>query len=479
MFNFENTYSALSTKLFSKVLPTPVTEPSLVCWNEDLANKLGLDHTAYNKQTLANLFSGNQQFENSIPIAQAYAGHQFGHFNILGDGRTILLGEHVKDNNRFDIQLKGSGPTPYSRRGDGRGTLSSMLREYLMSEAIYSLGIATSRSLTVVETKEIIQRQRTEHSAILTRVNSSHLRVGTFEYARYLDDEQVLSELLNYAIKRHYPTLLAKENPALAFVETVMNQQIDLIVDWMRVGFIHGVMNTDNCTISGETIDYGPCAFMNAYDPKTVFSSIDTQGRYAFGNQPAIVQWNMSCLAGALLPLIHEKESVAIDLAQQLLNKFPELFKAKYETMLSHKLGFEKADQSIVTFAKTFLNFLATHKLDYTNAFLALENEKLIDALHLNEDFNHWRKKLNELRNEHKVDEDAAHDLMQKNNPSFIPRNHLVEEALNEASFKKDMTLFNELLAILKRPYERSEFNSKYQTAPSNFDSGYQTFCGT
>jgi len=329
-FNFDNTYLALPGELFTVCPPTPVSQPQLVAFNDSLANELGLSTSNIQPDELADIFSGNVLPEGAASLAQAYSGHQFGHFSRLGDGRALLLGEQITpDGRRYDLQLKGSGPTPYSRRGDGLATLSAMLREYLISEAMHALGIPTTLSLAVVVTGEPVYREQVQPGAVLTRVAKSHIRVGTFEHISQFSSVETLKVFTEYVLKRHYPELLQTENPVLSFLQKVIEKQTDLIVSWMRVGFIHGVMNTDNMAVSGETIDYGPCAFMNAYKPETVFSSIDTGGRYAFGNQPEMALWNLTRLAESLLPLIDTDIKKAIAKAEDVLNSFQHLFEHK------------------------------------------------------------------------------------------------------------------------------------------------------
>ncbi|MFN9110972.1 MAG: protein adenylyltransferase SelO, partial [Bacteroidota bacterium] len=366
-WNIDNSYSNLPERLFSHVHPQQIDNPSLVLYNQALGNELGLKISRESNEILAELFSGKKLPPNSKPIAQAYAGHQFGHFNMLGDGRALLIGEQITpDNKRYDIQLKGSGLTPYSRRGDGQATLSAMLREYLYSEAMHGLGIATTRSLAVVKTGEEVVRQELHEGAILTRVASSHIRVGTFEYAAHLQGKDTLRALFDYTIERHYPHLKEKENPALALLTEVMQRQIALITEWMRVGFIHGVMNTDNMSIACETIDYGPCAFMNTYHPDTVFSSIDTKGRYAYGNQPAIAHWNIGCLASALLELIDDNQDTAVEKAKALLQTFPELFRKEWYQILGRKTGLIDPDDTEKRMIDELLEIMKIHQADYT-----------------------------------------------------------------------------------------------------------------
>jgi len=385
-FRFDNSYRTLPAKLFEECNPTAVAQPQLIILNEVLAKDLGLNFNGISNEEVAEFLSGNRIIEGAQPIAQAYAGHQFGYFNMLGDGRAILLGEHITPfNQRFDIQLKGSGETPYSRRGDGRATLSSMLREYIISEAMFALQIPTTRSLAVVSTGEEVHREYTHEGAVLTRIAASHIRVGTFEFVRRFNDVDTFKAFTNYTIQRHYPHLLHSENYALNFLKEVMEKQIDLIVNWMRVGFIHGVMNTDNMSICGESIDFGPCAFMNSYHPQTKFSSIDHQGRYAFENQAAIAKWNLSRFAETLLVLIDKDSAKAIDLAQGALNTFAEIFDKKWLQMMRNKLGMmgeEDGDDKIIL---DLLAWMQEHSADYTNTFIALQDkEKLKENIYQN-----------------------------------------------------------------------------------------------
>ncbi len=461
--------------LYSTQVPQPVGHPSMVVYNESLANELGLaEHFREANQALAYL-SGNEIVSGSQPIAQAYAGHQFGHFNRLGDGRAVLLGEMETRQGLYDLQLKGSGKTPYSRRGDGRATLYSMLREYLISEAMQGLGIPTSRSLAVVKTADPVYREQIHQGGILSRIASSHIRVGTFEYAAYFGSAESLEMLLQYTIRRHYPALLDHPDPALALLEKVMQKQKDLVIHWLRVGFIHGVMNTDNMAISGETIDYGPCAFMNAYHPHTVFSSIDTQGRYAFANQPNIAYWNLGVFASALMPLLDENEEVAKAKLQEVLDRFPEAFSQAYYEMMGHKLGIANPIDEDHNLVNEGLKLLAKQKLDYTNFFTALRREgEMVNELKQEEAFASWHKKWEKARLRG-ASESESKALMAQTNPVVIPRNHLVEEVLASA-VSGDMSPFHTFLKRLANPYDDAV---PLQMVPTNFDATYQTFCGT
>ncbi len=478
-WQLENTYANLPALFFSLQHPVPVTKPKMVCFNPALANELGLEFLYGKKENIADYLSGNKMPNGARPLAQAYAGHQFGHFTMLGDGRAILLGEQVTPNGkRLDIQLKGSGQTPYSRRGDGRATLYSMLREYLISESMHHLGIPTSRSLAVVSTGEQVFRETIHNGAVLTRVAKSHIRVGTFEYARNFGTKEDLRALITYALKRHYPEKKDADHPALELLKMVMYEQIDLVVQWMRVGFIHGVMNTDNMSIAGETIDYGPCAFMNAYHRRTVFSSIDTNGRYAFDNQPLVTQWNLTALAQALLPLISENQEKAIGLAQEVIDGFQHTFTERWYAMMFGKLGILHPHEEDKNLVDELLSLMEAHNADYTQVFLALQQEKeLYGSLFRSEEFKGWIQqwKKRHLQKGHK---ESSLELMNTLNPKVIPRNHWVENAL-EAAVKGNMAPFDELLVLLSKPYDNLPDELQFQQIPEGFDAQYQTFCGT
>ncbi len=479
MFNFDNSFLSLPEKFYSRVHPSPVAKPEMVLLNKELLKVLTI-HSKNSKEYIAEL-SGNKTTQTSTPFSQAYAGHQFGHFTMLGDGRTVILGEHITaDNKRFDVQLKGCGQTPYSRRGDGRATLKAMLREYFISEAMHYLNIPTSRSLAVVKTGEPVYRETANEGAVLTRIMKSHIRIGTFEFARYFGTTDDLRELVHYTLKRLYPEVEHGEIPALSLLEKVMRIQIDLVAQWMRVGFIHGVMNTDNTSISGETFDYGPCAFMNTYNPQTVFSSIDNNGRYAFDNQPGIIKWNISRLAEALLPLIHKDTETAIKLAQKTIDAFDILWNEKYYQTMLNKLGIQNVNYKDNTLVDELLELMKTSKLDYTNTFSALsleidfENNPIHDPA-LKNWLEKWKGRISENNNGFR----KAKSIMKENNPVFIPRNHLTEEALNKAA-AGNFSLFDTLLDVLKTPYRYNESSHSYLLPPKQeFDKNYQTFCGT
>ena len=472
-WNFDNTYVGLSEKILTKIKPVTVKEPKLIILNKSLAENLGLNFSGINKDELASIFSGNDLPKNSNCIAQAYAGHQFGHFTTLGDGRAVVLGEHItKENKRFDIQFKGSGRTPYSRNGDGRAAVGPMLREYIISEAINSLGIPTTRSLAVVSTGEMVFRETPLRGAILTRVASSHIRVGTFQYVALTGDEKAFKSLLNYTVDRHYPEIKNSNNIALELLKIVIKKQCDLVTNWMRVGFIHGVMNTDNMAISGESIDYGPCAFMDNYDLNTVFSSIDHNGRYAYGNQPIITKWNLARFAETLLPYIDKNKDEAIKITTNAINEFDSIYEKKWNNMMKTKLGLLEEKDGDKKIILDLLNWMENNKADYTNTFLyLLEDDFKNNKIYEKETFIKWYKKWkNRTNNESLL-------LMRKSNPSLIPRNHIVENVLKMAE-QNDLKPLNELLKLVKKPYEKHNGIDDYQKADKSSNK-YQTFCGT
>ena len=475
-WNLQSSYTQISDKLFSELKPDAVTNPSTVIVNNELAEKLGLNLKGISEEDLSNLFSGNSLPHGSKPFAQAYAGHQFGQFTILGDGRTHIVGAQVTpDGEIFDIQYKGSGRTPYSRGGDGKAALGPMLREYLISEAMYYLGIPTTRSLAVVETGEKVYREVPLKGSILTRVASSHIRIGTFQFLAAHKDYEGMKSLLDFSIKRHFSNLKFSENLAIEFIKAVMQKQINLIVEWMRVGFIHGVMNTDNSTISGETIDYGPCAFMDHYDANTVFSSIDTQGRYSFANQPSIIQWNLVRLAECLLPLIDKDEKRSIEIAQNLINTFSSLFKDKWLQMMKKKLGIKDQSEDDEELINNLIKWMQQKKPDFTNTFCNLMNYDHADDEEFEDDeFNNWKREWKE-----RVESKEYIDVMMSCNPTLIPRNYLVEEALSEAETDGKFDKFNELNEIISSPYQLKKVNIKYLETPSKTNIPYKTFCGT
>ena len=479
-WRFDNTYSKLPAPFVSNTSPVPVKSPELIILNDNLAKQLGLNFSLINKKELSKLFSGNSLPEGSKSIAQAYAGHQFGHFTMLGDGRAVLMGEHVsKNNERFDIQFKGSGQTPFSRNGDGRAALGPMLREYIISEAMHSLNIPTTRSMAVVKTGEDVVRENILQGAILTRVASSHLRVGTFQYVAMRNNESELRTLVDYTINRHYPNIKKSKNKALDLLKVLIELQIDLVVNWMRVGFIHGVMNTDNMSISGETIDYGPCAFMDTYDPQTVFSSIDELGRYAYFNQPSITKWNLARFAECLIPLIDPKKDKAIEIATETINSFDKSYETKWINMMRDKLGLFGQDQKDQVLIIDLLTWMHKNKVDYTNTFCFLMDENFQhNKIYDDENFLTWKERWKERLKLNNNTPEKYLNLMKSVNPLVIPRNHKVEEVLESAN-NNDLSPLKKLIKVLEKPYEKTKENIDYQSPAPVSDKKYKTFCGT
>ncbi|MEY8349540.1 YdiU family protein [Bacillus cereus] len=480
-WNFDNSYARLPESFFTKTSPTPVRSPKLIILNDSLATSLGLNVELLQSEESVAIFAGNKVPEGASPLAQAYAGHQFGHFNMLGDGRALLISEQITPSGeRFDIQLKGSGPTPYSRRGDGRAALGPMLREYIISEAMYALGIPTTRSLAVTTTGEATYRETALPGAVLTRVASSHIRVGTFQYAAANGSVEDLKALADYTIQRHFPAIQSDEKPYLALLQEVMKQQASLIAKWQLVGFIHGVMNTDNMAISGETIDYGPCAFMDTYNPATVFSSIDTQGRYAYGNQPYIGVWNLARFAESLLPLLHEDEEQAVQLAQDELSNFGALYEEHWLTGMRAKLGICNEEAEDKALIDELIKLMEKYHADYTNTFLALtfDTDKDTD-LFTSQEFTTWNEKWQERLSRQQESHSASQQLMREHNPAVIPRNHRVEEALDAAVQQGDYRVMEQLLAVLSNPYAHSPEQREYAALPVPSSKPYRTFCGT
>lgn len=479
-FNFENTYVNLPEMFFTKKGPSHVKAPSLVKLNSSLAKELGLNIDALQSNEGIEILSGNKIPEGSIPLAQAYAGHQFGHFTLLGDGRALLLGEHITPKGeRIDIQLKGSGRTPYSRGGDGKAALGPMLREYIISEAMHALNIPTTRSLAVTKTGEAVIRETYLKGAILTRVASSHIRVGTFQYARNWGTAKDIKKLANYTLKRHFKEIENEENPYLSLLKEVIKRQAELIAKWQLVGFIHGVMNTDNMTISGETIDYGPCAFMDTYGPETVFSSIDIYGRYAYKNQPNMAVWNLARFAETLLPLLSTDQDEAINLAEDALAEFSEIFKNNWISGMRAKLGIFNEEAEDEELIKNLLSIMQKYKADYTNTFRALTIDDLNGSEIFNsEEFKEWYKMWQERLSRQDESKDLSKKLMKSSNPAVIPRNHRVEEAL-EAAEKGDYSVMDKLLDVLINPFEYSKNQEEYAKLPKPSSCKYKTYCGT
>ena len=470
-WNFQNSYLNLADIMVSKLPPVPVKNPKVVLYNDQLEQELGLNFSSLDEQEKASHLSGNTIPEQTTPWAEAYAGHQFGHLTMLGDGRAVVLGEHITPNNkRFDIQFKGSGVTPYSRSGDGRAALGPMLREYIISEAIHFLNIPTSRSLAVVTTGEDVVRETILPGAILTRVAASHIRVGTFEFVAAQKDINTLQELIMYCIDRHYQELKGQKKPALQLFRAVMNRHANLMVNYMRVGFIHGVLNTDNVAISGESIDYGPCAFMDSYDPKTKFSSIDQQGRYAYGNQPIIAKWNMARFAETLIPLIDVDLNKAIEILEEEVNEFSKIYINKSLEMMRNKLGIKGGIEEDSFLIKELLTWMQNNKADYTNTFVSIMNETFDQPIYQDQIFQEWYKKLRIRK--------PDRETMRQNNPLVIPRNYQVEDSLklaHEGNFESVASL----LSVLRNPYNNSNNIKKFQDPGPASSIPYQTFCGT
>ena len=488
-FRFDNSYARLPERLYARLDPTPVAAPRLVRVNSGLAESLGLDPGELASPEGIEILSGNRIPEGAAPIALAYAGHQFGHFvPQLGDGRAILLGEIVgADGGRHDIQLKGSGQTPYSRDGDGRAALGPVLREYIVSEAMAALGVPTTRALAAVTTGESVRRETMLPGAILTRVAASHIRIGTFQFVAAQGSTEVLRLFADYVIARHYPQAETAQQPYRALLDAVVARQADLIARWMLIGFIHGVMNTDNTSIAGETIDYGPCAFMDEYDPATVFSSIDHFGRYAYGNQPNIGQWNLARFAETLLPLLAEDKDQAVAVAKELLGSFAPRFQQAYFAGLQRKIGLATDREEDVAIAQDLLTRMAKNGADFTLTFRRLcaaaagpAGDAAVRALFADPtSYDAWAVRWRRRLTEEAADPDARCANMQAVNPAFIPRNHLVEAALTAAVARQDFGPFEELLDVMSRPYKDRPGYERYAAPPLPEERVQQTFCGT
>lgn len=489
MFQFDNSYAQLPERFFAPVYPEPVEGPTLLKFNEALAQELGIDADLSDPQRLAAILAGNVVPAGAMPIAMAYAGHQFGSFvPQLGDGRAILLGEVIDRNGtRRDIQLKGAGPTPFSRRGDGRAALGPVLREYIVSEAMNALGVRATRALAAVATGEPVYRETPQPGAVFVRVASSHVRIGTFQYFAARQDVDGLRTLADYVIERHYPQLGSEDNRYLALLRAVAFAQADLVARWMGIGFIHGVMNTDNMTLSGETIDFGPCAFLDEYDPMKVFSSIDQMGRYAYRNQPGIAQWNIARLAECLLPLVEDDEDKAALAANRVLTEFGQRFQGEWLNVFRRKIGLAQEHEGDGELVQGLLGAMHEGEADFTLAFRRLcavsggggdgDNAFLSsfkDSAKAVEWLGAWRTRLSE---EAVPDAERA-AAMRAVNPAVIPRNHKVEEALAAANYG-DLSFFERLLGALENPFEdRPEFED-YTIPPKPEERVLQTFCGT
>ncbi|OKP83705.1 YdiU family protein [Paenibacillus sp. P32E] len=480
-WHIDNSYSSLPESLFTLQKPTPVRLPELVIFNDPLAHSLGLNIQALRSNDGTAVLAGNEVPDGAEPLAQAYAGHQFGHFNMLGDGRAVLLGEQINPLGvRVDIQLKGSGRTPYSRGGDGRAALGPMLREYIISEAMHALGIPTTRSLAVVSTGESLFRETEQPGAILTRVAASHLRVGTFQFVAARGNTEELRALADYTLQRHYPDAEAEGNRYLILLQEVVQRQADLIAKWQLAGFIHGVMNTDNMALSGETIDYGPCAFLDVYDPATVFSSIDLQGRYAYRNQPRIAAWNLARFAETLLPLLHDNQSEAIQMAEAAIDDFSVRHDRIWVAGMRAKLGIFNEEQEDIHLIEELLRMMQKYRTDYTNTFRALTLGKPEDTvLSGTEEFTQWHKLWQERLGRQGESPASSQQLMRSSNPAVIPRNHRVEEALEAAVKQKNYIVMEQLLKVLSDPYAYSDEQTDYSTLPEESARPYRTFCGT
>ncbi|TXM97327.1 YdiU family protein [Methylobacterium sp. WL103] len=486
---FDNSYVRLPDRFFARRAPTPVAAPRLIRLNGDLAAILGIDGVWVAGPAGVEMLAGNTVPEGADPIATAYAGHQFGNFvPQLGDGRAVLLGEVVdRDGRRHDIQLKGAGPTPFSRRGDGRAALGPVLREYLVSEAMVALGIPTTRALAAVVTGEPVLRETQLPGAVLARVAASHIRVGSFQYFAARGDTEAVRALADHVLARHYPEKSSAEHPYRALLAGVVARQADLVASWLLVGFVHGVMNTDNMSVAGETIDYGPCAFLDAYDPRTRFSSIDAHGRYAYGQQPGIALWNLTRLAETLLPLLAEDEAASVEAAETTLAGFSPRFEAAYRGGLAKKLGLSGERAGDAALADDPLARMAENQADFTLTFRRLcdaaerpdadagVRDLFVDPTEFDAWVVRWRERLaNEGRNPA-----ATAAAMRAVNPAFIPRNHHVEAMIAAAVEQGDFGPFEDMLAVLSRPYDDQPTNARYAEAPVGGGVGYRTFCGT
>ncbi|MEM1384164.1 MAG: YdiU family protein [Pseudomonadota bacterium] len=477
---FDNSYARLPQHFYARLDPEPAKAPRPIKVNHALARDLGIDPAALESAEGVETLAGNRVPDGAEPIAQAYAGHQFGGWSPqLGDGRAILLGEVVdRHGQRRDIQLKGSGRTPFSRMGDGRAPLGPVLREYIVSEAMAALGVPTTRSLAAMATGQPVFREAALPGAVLTRVAASHLRVGTFQYFAARQDTEALRLLADHAVARHDPQAAEEAEPYRAVLDGVIQRQARLIATWMGLGFIHGVMNTDNMTISGETIDYGPCAFMDAYHPETVFSSIDQFGRYAYANQPRIAHWNLANLAQCLLPLLAEEQEQAVRIAQASVDRFPEIFQAEWLRVMRRKLGLREAREGDEALAQDLLDTMAAGRADFTLTFRGLGNGTAHQNFADPAGFDAWLPRWQARLAEEGADETMRKSDMDAANPAFIPRNHLVEAAI-ASGYRGDFAPFETLLAVLARPYEDQPGRERFATPPQPEEVVHQTFCGT
>jgi uncharacterized protein YdiU (UPF0061 family) len=480
-WRLDHSYARLPDRLFVRVQPRAVAQPHVVVLNRPLAEQLGLDPAVLDAPENAGWFTGNTLPPGADPIAQAYAGHQYGHFVLLGDGRAILLGEQLTPHGeRFDIQLKGPGRTPFSRRGDGRAALGPMLREHIISEAMHALGIPTTRSLAVAVTGEPVFRETTLPGAVLTRVAASHIRVGTFEWAAAKNDIDALRALVDYTLQRHYPEVKDAEQPVPALLQAVLERQAALIARWQLVGFVHGVMNTDNMALSGETIDYGPCAFMDAYHSGTVFSSIDHHGRYAYGHQPTIAHWNLSRLASVLLPLLHDDENTAVEMANGILRQYPDRFGRHWLAGWCAKLGLLNQEPDDEALANELLGVMQEQGADFTNTFRDLSSDAMSDAgLATRAEFQAWHTRWQQRLSRQPQPRNESRALMRRHNPAFIPRNHKVEEALAAATERGDLGVMEALVEVLQHPFDYERALPEFSTPAPSCEPRYLTYCGT
>jgi len=486
---FDNSYARLPAQFYTRQEPVPVDAPAPIRVNRELALEMGLDADWLASDEGTRIIAGNALPEGAEPLASVYAGHQFGNYNPqLGDGRAVLLGEVLgPDGKRYDWQLKGSGPTPYSRGGDGRSPLGPVLREYVISEAMYRLGVPTTRSLAAVATGELVQRDQFLPGAVLARIASSHIRIGTFQFFAARRDLDSLRTLAEHVISRHFPETAEADNPVLAMLEGAITRQAELVAQWQLLGFIHGVMNTDNMLLSGETIDYGPCAFMDEFKANQVYSSIDHGGRYAYRNQPAIAHWNLSCLAQALLPILHEDEEQAVALAQAAIDAFPHQFLELHTRGMAQKLGLAELTDEDTPLVEDLMELMEQHQLDFTLTFRRLADlagdagaTGQVDALfEFPEEMQHWLARWRRRADAETGPAEQRQATMYRANPAFIPRNHLVEEAIAAATFEYDLGPFNALVEVLDKPFTYRDEHARYATGPRPEQVVRQTFCGT
>jgi uncharacterized protein YdiU (UPF0061 family) len=483
--DFDNSYIKLPVRFYTRQPPVPVSRPALIAVNHALAEHLGIDPDWLESSEGVNVIAGNELPEGSEPIATVYAGHQFGHWNPrLGDGRAVLLGEVIaKDGERYDIQLKGSGITPYSRNGDGRAPLGPIVREYIVSEAMAALGIPTSRTLAAVTTGDAVYRESRLDGGVLARVAKSHIRIGTLQYFASLDDREALKLLVDHIIERHYPQARTSDNPVLSMYRQIMQRIAHLVARWQSIGFIHGVMNTDNMLLSGETIDYGPCAFMDTFDSAALYSSIDHQGRYAYRNQPPISHWNLGCLGQTLVPLLADDADTATELAQQAVNQFPDLYYKEHQNIFNRKLGLATIKDGDDELVNDFLDLLEKGRCDFTLAFRRLSelpgnSERVKPLFDFPDSFGDWLARWQARCALEDVSSEVRHDQMTSTNPAFIPRNHLVEQSI-EMAYAGDFSLFHRLNKRLLNPFQYDKDDIDLATPPNPEQIVTQTFCGT